>query len=48
VGLNLFIAANIAKVKFESVVARIIPYLLGYIVMLILFIFIPQMLTVFH
>lgn len=47
VGLNLFIAANIAQVKFESVVTKIVPYLLAYIVMLILFIFVPQLLTLF-
>lgn len=47
VGLNLFIAANIAKVKFESVVTKIVPYLLAYVVMLIVFIFIPQLLTLF-
>lgn len=47
VGLNLFIASNIAKVKFEKVVAQTVPYLVVYIAMLILFIFVPQILTVF-
>ena len=47
VGLNLFIASNIAKVKFESVVSKTLPYLLGYLVILILFIFVPGLLTIF-
>ena len=48
VGLNLFIASNIAKVKFEKVVAQTVPYLVVYILMLVLFIFVPQILTVFE
>ena len=47
VGLNLFIASNIAQVKFESVVVRTIPYLACYIALLVLFIFFPQLLTLF-
>ena len=47
VGLNLFIASNIAKVKFESVAVQILPYLFAYTVMLILFILCPWLLTVF-
>ena len=47
VGLNLFIASNIAKVKFESVVAQTLPYLAAYIALLILLILVPQILTVF-
>lgn len=47
VGLNLFIASNVAHEKFENVVVQTIPYLVAYIVMLIVFIFIPQLLTVF-
>lgn len=45
VGLNLFIAANIADVTFESVVKRIIPYLLAYVALLVVFIFVPGLLT---
>ena len=48
VGLNLFIASNIAEVKFESVVSKTLPYLAVYIVLLILFIFCPWMLSLFH
>lgn len=48
VGLNLFIASNIADVKFESVVSKTLPYLAVYIVLLILFIFCPWMLSLFH
>ena len=47
VGLNLFIASNVAQVKFESVVVQTLPYLLAYVCMLVLFIFIPQLLMVF-
>ena len=45
VGLNLFIAANIAEVSFESVVKKILPYLLVYVSLLVLFIFVPGLLT---
>lgn len=47
VGLNLFIASNIAGEKFERVVAATVPYLLVYLVMLALFILCPWLLTVF-
>ena len=48
VGLNLFISSNIAQVRFESVVKEIIPYLLAYVAMLVLFIAFPGMLTIFE
>lgn len=47
VGLNLFIASNIAGEKFENVVVASIPYLLIYLAMLILFILCPWILTIF-
>lgn len=47
VGLNLFIASNIANVKFELVAKKAIPYVLVYVLMLILFIFVPEILTLF-
>lgn len=47
VGLNLFIASNISQVKFESVAVQIVPYLVAYAVMLVLFILCPWLLTVF-
>jgi C4-dicarboxylate transporter DctM subunit len=47
VGLNLFIASNISQVKFESVAVQIVPYLVSYAAMLVLFILCPWLLTVF-
>lgn len=47
IGLNLFIVSNIANVKFELVVKKAIPYILVYVLMLILFIFVPRILTLF-
>ncbi len=47
VGLNLFIASNISQVKFESVAVQIVPYLIAYALMLVLFILCPWLLTVF-
>ncbi len=47
VGLNLFIASNIAQEKFERVVVQTVPYLLAYLAMLILFILCPKLLTLF-
>lgn len=47
VGLNLFIASNIAGEKFERVVQASLPYLLVYLAMLLLFIFCPWLLTIF-
>jgi C4-dicarboxylate transporter DctM subunit len=47
VGLNLFIACNIAKEKLEVVVRDILPYLLVYIVLLVVFAFVPQLITLF-
>ena len=47
VGLNLFIASNIAEEKFEGVVTQVLPYLLVYIILLVLFILCPWMLTLF-
>ncbi|MDD9304951.1 MAG: TRAP transporter large permease subunit [Desulfobacter sp.] len=46
-GLNLFIASNIAQEKFEVVVKDVIPYFLVYVSFLILFILIPKILTIF-
>lgn len=47
VGLNLFIASNIAGEKFERVIGAIIPYLLLYVALLVIFIVFPGLLTVF-
>ncbi|MCD8352496.1 MAG: TRAP transporter large permease [Planctomycetaceae bacterium] len=46
VGLNLFIAANIAKVKMEPISYQAIPYVAVYVAMLILFIFMPSLLLI--
>lgn len=48
VGLNLFIAANIAGEKFETVSRRALPYIAAYVLMLVLFILFPRLLTLFH
>ncbi|WP_174734379.1 TRAP transporter large permease [Mesobacillus harenae] len=47
VGLNLFVASNIANIRFEQVVKYTIPYIIMYIIALIIFIFVPQLLTFF-
>ncbi|MCM3568480.1 TRAP transporter large permease [Neobacillus mesonae] len=47
VGLNLFVASNIAKIRFESVVKNTVPYIIMYVFALILFIFFPGILTLF-
>lgn len=47
VGLNLFIAANIAKQRVEPVALQALPYILVYVAMLLLFIIFPGLLTVF-
>lgn len=47
VGLNLFVATNISKSNFIEVSRNVIPYIIVYILMLILFIFVPGLLTIF-
>ena len=47
VGLNLFIAANIAKQPVEPVAVQALPYIFVYILMLLLFVAFPGLLTVF-
>lgn len=47
VGLNLFIASNIAQVRFEAVTKEVLPYILVYVLMLCLFIIFPGILSVF-
>lgn len=46
VGLNLFIAANIAKQKIEPVSVQALPYIFVYVVLLLLFIAFPAILLV--
>ncbi|HIU17198.1 MAG TPA: TRAP transporter large permease [Candidatus Avidesulfovibrio excrementigallinarum] len=48
VGLNLFIASNIANEKFEHVVSQTLPYLCVYLLLLTVFIFVPDLLTLFE
>ncbi|MBG0790994.1 MAG: TRAP transporter large permease [Desulfovibrionaceae bacterium] len=47
VGLNLFIACNIAEERLEVVVKDVVPYLLVYLTLLVLFAFVPGLLTLF-
>lgn len=47
VGLNLFVASNIANVKFEAIVRKTVPYIAFYVIALIIFIFFPGILTMF-
>lgn len=46
VGLNLFIAANIADVKIESISVKVIPFVLVFLGLLVLFIFVPQIIII--
>lgn len=47
VGLNLFIASDVAKIKFEEISKYVLPYILAYVIMVSLFIFFPFIITVF-
>ena len=47
VGLNLFIASNIADERFEAVVKDVMPYFGVYVCFLILFVLMPGVLTIF-
>lgn len=47
VGLNLFIACNIAEERLESVVKDVIPFFFAYLAILLLFVFCPWLLTLF-
>lgn len=47
VGLNLFVASDIANIRFETIVRHTIPYIMMYIIMLVIFIFLPGLLTLF-
>ncbi|MCL2000126.1 MAG: TRAP transporter large permease, partial [Planctomycetes bacterium] len=48
VGLNLYIAADIAKVKIEPVAYRALPHVIVYTFLLVLFIYVPSLLLVFR
>ncbi len=47
VGLNLFVATNVSKAKFEGVIKYIWPYIGVYILMLLFFIAVPKVLMLF-
>lgn len=47
VGLNLYIASNIANESVERVSRAVVPFVLLYIIALLVFIFVPKLLTVF-
>lgn len=42
IGMNLFVVANISGVKFEKIIARIVPFIIVLLANLILFTYIPQ------
>lgn len=45
IGMNLFVAANISGVKLEKIVAQVIPFLIVLIADLMLFTYVPQIVT---
>jgi C4-dicarboxylate transporter DctM subunit len=45
VGLCLYVATNISKVRFEAIVRQAIPFICVYVIALIIFIFCPKLLT---
>jgi C4-dicarboxylate transporter DctM subunit len=47
VGLNLFIATNLTDRRFEDVCKSTVPYLALYLLLLVFFIFVPGLLSVF-
>jgi C4-dicarboxylate transporter DctM subunit len=47
VGLNLFIATNLTDRRFEDVCKSTVPYLALYLFLLVFFIFVPSLLSVF-
>lgn len=47
VGLNLFVATNISKSKFEDVARNVFPYIGIYVLMLIIFVLAPGIITIF-
>lgn len=47
VGLNLFIATNLTDRRFEEVCKSIVPYLVLYTMLLVLFVFFPGLLSLF-
>ena len=47
VGLNLYIASNIANESVERISRAVVPFVVVYILALLVFIFVPKLLTVF-
>lgn len=45
IGMNLFVAANISGVKIEKIVRQVIPFLIVLIADLMLFTYVPQIVT---
>lgn len=46
IGMNLFVAANISGVKIEKIVAQVIPFLIVLIADLMLFTYVPKIITI--
>ena len=45
--VNLFVASSVSKASIEAITTRIVPYLCAEIVLLMLFTYVPQILTFF-
>ncbi len=45
VGLCMFVACDIAKIKLESLVKEIVPFLIALLVLLLVLCFVPQLIT---
>ena len=41
-GVNLFVASSISSVKIEDIIKKVLPFIVAFIVALILITFIPQ------
>ena len=46
VGLCLFVACNLAKLKLEEIVVYCVPYIIAALVLMCLFVFFPQIILV--
>jgi C4-dicarboxylate transporter DctM subunit len=42
-GVNLFVASSVGKVKFESIVHRIIPFMVSMIICLLVITYVPEL-----
>lgn len=44
-GTDLFVVSSIARLKFEDVVRAVVPLIVIYTLLCVLFIFVPQLIT---